>query len=442
MDMQHVVVLGSSIAGLAAARVVRQAGIKVIIVEPDDLVAGVRPGVPQLHQVHALLDMGRTQLDRLFPGLTHGLVEDGAVLASGNQIAMYASGTRKVGVPGNELIGTTRELLESHVRRRMFSDSAVELVRGRGVGLRFTGDRVSGVRYQAVGSTRVADLSADAVIDATGRSSRLAAWLEDGGWQAPAVDRIGIDLGYATAVFRRADELPGLKVAHATPVVAATTADQADTGALAAVEGDRWMAVIAAYGDRRPSRDPAEFLKRMQGIEASPFGVVAERCEMLSPVHTYRMAHSLRRDYAGLQRLPGGLFAVGDAVASYNPVYGQGMTSAALHASCLAAYLRRGNSLHAPARAYFEHIAVIVNAAWSLSTVADLAQPHVTGPYPRGYRLIKKSADLITRASVTDPWVNERFLDVVNMRRHPAQLQSPAFLWRVGRALLAQRCGR
>ncbi|MFE0061405.1 hypothetical protein [Streptomyces sp. NPDC059003] len=117
------------------------------------------------------------------------------------------------------------------------------------------------------------------------------------------------------------------------------------------------------------------------------------------------------------------------------------MTSAALHASCLAAYLRRGNDLRAPANAYFAHIAVVVEAAWRLSTLADLAQPHVSSPYPPGYPALRKLADMINTASVTDPHVYARFLDVVNMRKHPAALRSPGFLIRVARALLARRVG-
>lgn len=436
--MQHVVILGGSIAGLTAARVLRRAGFQVTIVEPDGIPCGTRSGVPQSGQLHALLDMGRIQIDRWFPGLTSDLVADGAVLGTSGEIQMFASGVRKVSVPGNELIGVTRGLLESHIRRRALDDDQVTLVRGRVCGLVFASARVSGVQYRAADSVQVRVLAADAVVDAMGRSSRLAAWLNANGWQAPRLERMRIDLGYATALFHRSGELPGLKVAHAIPAPPMTTAEQADIGALAAVEGGRWMVLIAAFDANKPSQDRVEFLDRMRRIEAAPFGLIAERCEMLTDVETYRMAHSQRRAFAALKRLPGGLFAVGDAVASFNPIYGQGMTSAALHASCLAAYLGRDPDLHAPAREYFERVAVVVNAAWDVSTLADLAQPHVTGPYPPGYRVKKKLAELVNQASVTDPLVNQRFLDVVNMRRHPSALKSLPFLWRVGQTLMVR----
>ncbi|MFD0356238.1 FAD-dependent oxidoreductase [Streptomyces sp. NPDC127110] len=440
--MQHVVVLGGSIAGLAATRALRGQGLAVTVVEPDGLATtGARGGVPQGGQLHALLDMGRTQAERWFPGLSKDLVADGAVLGSGDEIQLYENGTRKVSVPGNELIGVSRTLLEDHIRRRTVLDDGVSVMVGRACGLDIRGGRVAAVRVRTPGSADVTVVPADAVVDATGRSSRLTSWLGAEGWPEPPADRMRIDLGYATARFRRGGELPGVSVAHQLPgaaAAAAGAAEQPDTGAMAAVEGDQWMAVIVAYAERRPSRDPAEFLRRMREMEAGPFGVVADRCAMIGDVETYGMSHSLRRNWWALDRLPGGLFVAGDAVASFNPVYGQGMTSAFLHASCLAAHLRKGADLHAPAHAYFHHVRVVVDAAWEVSTLSDLAQPHVTGPYPRGYRMARKMADWMARASTTDAWVNERFLDVVNMRRRPAALRTPEFWWRVAAALRAQ----
>lgn len=433
--MQHVVVLGGSIAGMAAARALRSLGKRVTVVEPDGLAETVvRGGVPQSGQLHALLDMGRTQAERWFPGLSKDLVADGAVLGSGGEIQLFSQGRRKVSVPGNELIGVSRGLLEEHIRRRTLLDDGVSVRAGKACGLDVRDMRVAGVRVRAAGSDEVHVMPADAVVDATGRSSRLASWLREEGWPEPPVDRMRIDLGYATARFRRGHELPGVRVAHQLPPAASGTGAQPDTGAMAAVEGDQWMAVIAAYAGLRPTRDPAEFRRRMREMDASPFGVVADRCELIGEVETYGMAHSLRRRWWEVERLPGGLFVVGDAVASFNPVYGQGMTSALLHASCLAAYLRKGADLHAPAHAYFHHIRVVVNAAWEISTLSDLAQPHVTGPYPRGYRAARRMAEWMEEASTTDAWVNERFLDVVNMRRRPAVLRTPRFWWRVARA--------
>jgi 2-polyprenyl-6-methoxyphenol hydroxylase-like FAD-dependent oxidoreductase len=152
---------------------------------------------------------------------------------------------------------------------------------------------------------------------------------------------------------------------------------------------------------------------------------------MIGSVATYHQADSRRRDFHELDRLPGGLVAVGDAVASFNPIYGQGMTSAALHASCISSYLRSGHSPHEPAHAYFDQVRVIVDAAWQTSTLTDLALPHVDGPYPRGYKVINRVSNKVLQTSMNDPVISHRLGRVATMLAHPSTLARPSTLLRV-----------
>jgi 2-polyprenyl-6-methoxyphenol hydroxylase-like FAD-dependent oxidoreductase len=310
----------------------------------------------------------------------------------------------------------------------------VRMIRGRATGLRFAAGRVIGVACEQDGQGRIED--ADFVVDATGRSSRLGDWLERGGWQRPPARRMNVDLNYATAVFSRGDELNGVTSAVAFE---SSTAEQAGGGtALVAIEDQRWMLVVAGYVEDRPSRDPEDFARRARQ-QPSLFGEVVTKTRMTEPVVTFRQAESIRRDFHRLDRLPGGLVAAGDAVASFNPVYGQGMTSAILHASCLSAYLRSGARPAGPATGYFARVRTVVDAAWQTSTFADLALPHVAGPYPRGYRIASRLSGLIAQASVTDAEINSTFLRVTNMVVHPSVLVRPAILLRAARAVRRQR---
>ncbi|GGO90612.1 FAD-dependent oxidoreductase [Wenjunlia tyrosinilytica] len=447
MDVRTAVVLGGSVAGLMAARVLSDHAESVVVVEADDLEAGgARPGAPQSVQLHALLDMGRTQIERWFPGLTAELVAGGAVASDGVRMRQYVDGALKVVVPGHELIGATRPFLEARIRRRVLALRNVRLVRGRAEGLRFTGRRVSGVRYLPVGDGADWDggsgrecLTADFVVDATGRSSRLGAWLDKAGWQPPPLERMHIDLGYATALFRRGEELPDVSVAHSVESPPAPGQPQLDAGAMAEVEGGRWMAVLVAYADRRPTKDPEEFVARCARVRAAALREMVTRCEMLGDVAVHRVPDSRRRHFWDLRRFPAGLAAAGDAVASFNPVYGQGMASASLHASCLSAFLRSGAPLDEPAWGYFKRLRVVVDAAWQLSTLSDLAQPHVSGPYPPGYRVASWYGSRLLAASITDTELNRRFLDVINMREHPRLFTRPGTVWRVAARTLTSR---
>ncbi|MET7638133.1 FAD-dependent monooxygenase [Streptomyces sp. NPDC005438] len=436
--MQHAIVLGGSIAGLFAARVLRDHA-RVTVVEPEaHPTGGARPGVPQAGQVHVLLGMGQTLAERWFPGLTKELQEHGAVIASGDEAQAYTGPVRKVTVPGFEIIGTTRRLLETRVRERVLGEGGVTMVTGKADGLLTNGGRVTGVRYRTEDNSRET-LTADLVVDATGRSSRLGRWLEEQGWPAPEVERMRIDLGYATVTFRRGDELPDTKTVHALPGPPEPGRPTPAIGAITAVEDQQWMMVLAAYGPDRPGNTLEEFRARCHHSAVPAFAEIADHCEPLSDVDTYTMTHSMRRHFTKLDRFPGGLVVVGDAMASFNPVYGQGMTCAALHASCLNSFLRSGRDVHRPARRYFDHTAVVVDAAWRSSAVPDLAQPTVDGPYPRGYPLLKKTGELIAQASITDPWVNARFMEVLHMHAHPNTLSKPRFLYRVAQALRDQR---
>ncbi|MEU6036103.1 MULTISPECIES: FAD-dependent oxidoreductase [Actinomadura] len=431
--LRRAVVLGGSIAGLLAARVLSDHATEVIVLERDDPDArGPRPGVPQGTQVHVLLNGGRVQLDRWFSGFSDSLLADGAVLSKDDAIRMYVDGVLKVPV-ADGIVSASRPFLESRVRTRTLALGNVRLLRARACGLTFGPDRVTGVRYTGDGDAadRIAELPADLVVDAMGRSSRLGDWLEEAGWPRPPMRRVGIDLGYATASFRR-DGAP-LDVSTVQAIVQPGRERRPGVSVLTAVEDGRWSILLSGFADDRPTRDPEEFRARCQRLPPV-FAWVADNCPMIGSVVTYRQADSRRRDFHAVRRLPAGLVAVGDAVASFNPVYGQGMSSATLHASCLSAYLRSSPSFSEPAHDYFALVRLVVDAAWQTSTTNDLALPHVTGPYPRGFRLAHRISDLILRASVTDAEVNHRFIQVTHMRAHPNTLIRPGLLLRALRA--------
>ncbi|MEO3748105.1 FAD-dependent oxidoreductase [Plantactinospora sp. B5E13] len=443
--MRRAVVLGGSIAGLMAARVLSDHADEVLIVErdPSDVDGGPRPGVPQGSQVHALLPAGQVQLERWFPGIAEEAFALGAPLPPSDEVAarIFINGVEglppKPGSSGPGLI-TTRPFLEALVRRRTLAVDNIRMVYGRADGLVFADQRVSGARYVPDGGTEPVVVPADLVVDAMGRSSRLSDWLDENGWPKPPMQRMPIKLNYATALYRR-DE----KISDTWVVVYHTMAGPGRTariGGINSVEDDRWIMLVAGYDTDRPSRDVADFTRRCREQYPEMFGAIAEYGEMLSDVITYHQADSRRREFHQLDRLPAGLVAAGDAVASFNPVYGQGMTSATLHASCLSAYLRSGPRPHEqPAHAYFDLVRVVVDAAWQVSTSADIELPHVNGPYPRGYKITKWFGDLVFRASRTDPVLSRRLNRVTTMLDHPSALSRPSVLLRALRVGLFAR---
>jgi 2-polyprenyl-6-methoxyphenol hydroxylase-like FAD-dependent oxidoreductase len=425
------VVMGGSIAGLLAARVLADHAEQVVIVERDELrdSTAARAGVPQSAQVHNLLPGGRVQLDRWFEGFSKEALAEGAMLATPDTFRAYYNGRLKVRTTETELLVSSRPFIESLIRRRTTALPNVGAVAGRAVGVEFSDDRVVGVRYEnSDGTTAVQD--ADFVVDAMGRSSRLGDWLERQGWAKPPMQRMNIDLNYTTGYFRRTSSSPDVVTGIAIWEVD-TLPEGLAPAAISAVEGDRWMIMFGGYGDTKPGRTPEEFRRICAGLPDMFRPGVED--ELLGDIVGYTQADSRRRDFHLLDRFPRGLVAVGDAVASFNPIYGQGMSSAALHASCLSEYLRSGPSL-GPARDFFALQRVVVDSAWQTSAIPDLALPHIDGPYPRGYKLAQRVVGQIVSATVTDAEIARRFNSVTFMRAHPDTLAKPGTVLRAIRA--------
>jgi len=427
--MRRAVVLGASVAGLLAARVLSDHADEVVIIERDETEGTLpRPGVPQGTQVHALLKGGEIQLDRWFPGFVEdavakGMVRPGPDAWSSLTIDGVALPATSMGPP----LMATRPFLESLIRGRTLAVDNVRLITGRATGLEFTDDRVTGARYVPHNGAEAVTEGADLVVDAMGRSSRMVDWLAERGWQRPELVRMPIKLNYATVVFELDDRPGDVGIA-----VAQREVNGLPRGAVFnRVEGDRWIMMASGYDQDHPGRTIEELAAFCRQSFPPVFGDVIERARPVGDVVTYRQADSRRREFHALDRFPTGLVATGDAVASFNPVYGQGMTSAMLHASCLSAYLRSAPAVDRPAKAYFDLVRVVVDAAWQTSTFADLGLPHVDGPYPRGYRLAKRMNGLMFKASMSDSKVREQLGSVRGLLAHPDSLTRPGMLTRV-----------
>lgn len=433
--------LGGSIAGLLAAHVLSSYADDVSIVEPDELAGapGLRRGVPQGGHSHILLGRGREILERFQPGLTAHLIAEGAHLVDvESDGGFFFDGWQRVPIPGESMLSLTRPFLEWQLRQRVLALAPVHLVRGRACGLTMTGERVDGVLVTTGDPTSTECLAADLVLDATGRASRLADWLVQLGYEPPPKQRVNVDIGYATCFFHRPPQqrLGGVMVAHS---IRSSRTGHPGASSLNPVEGDLWMALTTGYQADRPARDLDDFLARCRSDPALPMRLVAQECVPATDVATYRFPGSVRRDYHRMSRFPAGLVAAGDSVASFNPIYGQGMASAALHAEALAAWLRSSPRLDRPAHRYFRRVGKLVDAAWATSAANDRLLPHVrTDPLSRWERFQLRVGGMIGYASLVDVEVARVSNDVINMRTHPRRLRWPDMLLRAARASRAR----
>nr|WSY55278.1 FAD-dependent monooxygenase [Streptomyces sp. NBC_00886] len=427
-------VIGGSIAGLLAARVLSDHARRVVIIERDELSATgqSRPGVPQDHQVHTLLPAGHRWVERWLPGFTQEALDMGAVLAdagAGRVLTAFDGHPQAPSHADHHLLTCSRPFLEARIRARVLARPSVSLVRGRATGLSYRDGAVSAVSY--TDGTAEHTLAADFVVDAMGRGSRLPEWISQDGYDKPALERLESPINYATALFERDVPSTYLDVPCALALCSPGAGpDGVSVAAANAVEDKQWLVMLMGYGDDRPGRTIDDF--RAACAALPPVFAQATAGAVTRAIVTYHQAESRRRHFTGLERFPARLAVVGDAVASFNPVYGQGMSSAALHGSCLSAYLAGDPDLTRPATDFFALQQLVVDAAWAVSAGGDSARLDALAGVepPEDVRRQRWALQQVIGASIVDGSVARSFNDVSYMLRHPATLADPALLER------------
>ena len=430
----HAVVLGASLAGLLAARVLADAYDRVTVVERDPLpmTAENRKGVPQGRHAHLLLSRGTQILDELFPGLFDDLVVGGAPVIRDLEELRFSPGGHPLCLRGHPAWAATyqasRPYLEGQVRARVRALATVQIIdRCEVVGLVATAarNRVTGVRMLSHGAHAEETLGADLVLDATGRGGRATAWLAAIGYDQPPEEQLTIHLKYATRHLRlRPGALPGQKF------VTIGAEPGRPTGlVLSAEEQNRWVLTVIGYDQHHPPTDPDAFLAFVQTIAPPDVLAAIRDAEPLDDIAAYRFPANLRRRYERLRRFPAGLLVFGDALCSTNPAYALGMSVTALQAAALQDTLAGGD--HDLARRFFRAAAKPVNLSWQLTVGSDLALPQVQGPRPLPVRVINAYVNRVLTAAERDPTVAERFLRVASLQDPATRLFQPSTARRV-----------
>lgn len=430
-DSRRAVVVGASIGGLCAARALAEHFDEVIVVDRDDLPDGPDPrkGAPQGNHGHVLLGAGQQALEDLFPGLRAELVGLGATeFDPGRDMLVVRGGKQWPLAPlGLRLLSLSRPLLEHTIRARVGALPNVSVRTGVAVsGLTGDARRVTGVSCDPGG-----ELPAALVVDATGRGSRSDRWLSALGCPVPQVSEIVNGVGYASRLLRRNGELGDLIAAFVLP----SPPEETLAGLVVPIEGDRWLVSLGAWHGGVPV-DEDTFAAHAAALPSPRVAQVLADAAPLTPIHVHRLPSNRRRHFENLTAAPAGYVAIGDAICSFNPIYGQGMTCAALEALALRRLLRRhGTAATARfVRAYHKAAAGLLKTPWSFAAGGDLRWPQTTGPRSGGNRLLNGYTARVLSASVTDNEVRRVFTAVQHLLLPPAALLRPSVVRRVLRA--------
>lgn len=444
---EHAVVLGASMGGLLAARVLADSFRTVTVVDRDELPddPADRRGVPQGRHVHALLPRGAQTMEELFPGILNELVAGGAPVwddADASKLYLSFSGhlflrSGKLAIDPHAMAMymPSRPLLECRVRRRLQAIGNVTVQGGQDVAeLTSTADRkrVTGVRVIDRDGGAQQELTADLVVDAMGRAAHTPAFLESLGYGRPAEDHIVM---HTTYVSQRLRIPPGTLKEMLTIV---GPAPGRPVGAfLFGYENDAWIFTVFGMIGHQPPRDLDGMLSFAQSYAPAHLLDAVRSGEPIGPVVQHRLPFSQWRRYDKMRRFPDGLLVSGDAICSFNPIYGQGMSVAAADAMALRDCLRRG--LDDMARRYFRTTTKSIGVAWQIAAGSDLDFPEVDGRRTPSTRLTSWLVGWILTACEVDAVVGGRFFRVNSLVDPPTRLLRPAFLFRVAIVNLLRR---
>lgn len=423
MTEARAVVVGGSIAGLLAANVLAERFERVVVVERDPRPRGdvLRPSVSHGRHSHILVARGRERFEHWFPGLDVELAATGALeIEWGSQCLIYASRGR---VPrfnaGLRTRHASRATLESLLRRRVTAVPNVQIMWGR----RVTEPVFEGQRTTAVALDDGSTLEAELVVDATGRRSPIDDWYARAGLEPPRTTVVDAGLAYATRYVRGAVLPDGYRGA----LSAARAPDVPFAAALWPLEDERWLVTIAGIAGHVPPTDDEGFGRALERLTCSEISQALAPSEPASKIWGYQGTANRWRRFDRASAHPERLIAVGDAVCAFNPVYGQGMTVAALQVERLEAALRRG--LDGLPRRYYAKLPHAISPAWLLAITEDSRWPTTVGA-ERGVaaRLSRGYVDRVLAAAASDRRAARAFLEVMHMTRSPAGLARPAVL--------------
>lgn len=440
---RQALVIGAGIGGLSAARALADCFEQVIVIENDALPADAapRPGTPQCKHVHGLLMGGLRALERLFPGSEQALHQGGAVVVRmSTDLRLERPGydpypQRDL---GSHISCMSRPLIEATIRKKTAVHGNISIrgcCKAQQILVGSKDGKVTGVRCaDSYGKTE--DIAADFVVDASSHGLLTLDLLASRALPAPAENSIGVDIGYCSSFFEVPDDAPtdwkGLMIFPDPP--------QNRRGAFVLpVEGKRWIVTLTGRYDAKPPDDEAGFFAYIENLRTPTCRNALRSAKRLTGFSRYVLKASRRRYFEGVPNFPHGLLPFGDTVCRFNPVYGQGMSVAAIEAcllqDLLAAASTEGKGIDGLASTFLAEAQKVIETPWSTSAIPDFIDPLTEGRRPPDLEIRLKYGAAMLKVAAEDAAVHKVLLEVQNLLTPPGALQVPEIADRVKAAM-------
>jgi 2-polyprenyl-6-methoxyphenol hydroxylase-like FAD-dependent oxidoreductase len=430
------VVIGAGMGGLAAAGALAGHFDRIVVLERDLLpqTAMHRPGTPQDRHLHGLLPGGQRALSTLFPKFEEDLIAAGALplsIALDLRSEVPGLGPLPRRDFGRLIYVGSRPLIEFTVRQQVERLTNVTIRSGcrvREITTARDGAAVTGVRYESDGGQQQS-LSADLVVDASGRGAPTLELLRSTGRALPPETVIGIDFHYCTARFTIPADAPSEWRAVVTP---AKAPERRRGGGIAPIEGNAWLVTLGGRLGDRPPTDWDGFMAYAQQLETPTVYEAIKHAERQGDIVHFGFPASVWRHFERLDDLPRGLVPLGDAICRFNPIYGQGMSVAALEAGVLHQLLgelaaqQGADPLAELGAAFLSRIQPLIEAPWNMSAIPDLVYPETQGERPADFENRLKFGGALARLAMRNPDVHRLMLEVQHLLKPPSVYDDPA----------------
>jgi 2-polyprenyl-6-methoxyphenol hydroxylase-like FAD-dependent oxidoreductase len=434
--VEHVVIIGAGMAGMAAAAALSPHCGRVTLLERDELPAHAAPrrGLPQSNQLHGLLAGGMQALETLYPGFGRDLAEAGAPsVRAGLDDRLEMPGydpfpARDLGFSWSAM---SRPLIDHLLRRRVRALPNARLrgdCRVRAITLS-DGGRPDGVLVIDAGG-RETRIAAGLVIDASSHGTPMLGLLRELGLKEPERTEVGVDIAYATATFALPDDSRKWSAVMTFPEQPGDTR----CGYIFKVENG-WTALISRRHEPIEPLDTDGFLELARQLRTPTIYTALRGGTPLGRVHRVGFPASCWQHYERVEGLPEGVLAIGDAVCRLNPIYGQGMTVAVKEAVILGQLLQARRGQPDPPGGlggeFFAAIQPLIGAAWSSSAIPDFVHPLTRGERPEDLPQKLGFMAALYRLAAIDPAVHVLVSSARHLLGDAQQLNDPALLRRL-----------
>jgi 2-polyprenyl-6-methoxyphenol hydroxylase-like FAD-dependent oxidoreductase len=432
---KQAVIIGASIAGLAAARALSPYFETVVLIERDEDLntSNPRKAIPQGHHAHALLKSGELALENLFPNISEELLDCGAKrIDFSNDVRWYHGGQWKMRYEsGFQIMIQSRPLLEQIIRHRVMALGNIKSYNGYEVESLLSNSeksQVTGVVLRDMASrSQKIELASDLLIDASGRGSKMPQWLEGMGYAAPEETRLKIDLTYSSRLYQAPE---GKEFDWQLLVMNPEAPEILKAGYIFPVENNQWLITFAGYSGDATPKDNESFIEFAKGLAQPDIYEYMQELIPIGDVKVFSVPQTVRRHYEKVQ-MPEGLLVMGDAFCAFDPVFGQGMSAAAKEAFALSELLAKATSLAQFGKQFHKQVSDIIEAPWMLASSEDFRYPKTVGKKSLLIPILHWYSNHIFVLSATDKEVAEAFRQVMHLLEGAEALFKPSVVVKV-----------